>query len=262
MNLTNLGLGSVLNLMNACIDHALIGMAIYGAVGLLAAWILVRMAKRSGLFWRKKPSLRFLKSLYPIYFFVVLGLGGVAFGGIHFAKTELVERIPRDVTPLNQISFTGYQYVIIKNWDAIHAQNVPFDYTVDKHLSEIHFEPMTADWTEAQMINAANDFGPTMSRWGLEGIIRCAMDEQGINPDDASSEEERSAMWLAATRDADIINYPDAFWTRVDSYTVEQLKAHWVGFYFKVIGGILLLLLLPIIETIFNYKRSYRPDVG
>ena len=110
------------------------------------------------------------------------------------------------------------------------------------------------------MVKAANDFGPIMSRWGIEGIIRCAMDEQGTSPDAATTEEERSVLWLTATRDADIINYPDDFWTRVDQYTIDQVKAFWSGIYIKIAGAILLLLLIPVIETIFNYKRSYRPE--
>ena len=87
------------------------------------------------------------------------------------------------------------------------------------------------------------------------------MEANGQLPEsEGMSEEERSLKWLTAAHDADILNASKDFWAKVDAYTIDKIQGLWLGYYARVLGAGLLLLLIPAIETIFNYKRSFRAE--
>lgn len=234
-------------------------MLIYGAVGLVVGLIIVITAQKYLLFVRTKRSLKWLRIAYGIYLPVVCVVAGLTFGGLFYAKKELVRQVPDEIRRLNQVSFSGYQYTVIKNWDAIMQQQVPFDYTVQRHVDEIMFEPYNDDWAEGRKTEMANGMAPHIAKWGIEGIVESQLQKSTVaQAASEMTEEEASRVRLEAVKQVDLLAPEEDFWAAADAYTVEKINGYWQPFFMRLFGLFGVLLLLPFVETIFNFKRSYR----
>ena len=255
MDIFNLGLGVVLNLINQILDQAYAGMKWYGAVGFITGIVIYFVGLRIKLFQRKKKSLRLLTGFYSLFLPILLGAYGVVWGGLHHSHQEFVAAVPDSVTPMTKISYTGYQFFVTQNWNSIERQSIPFKETVYDFTAGIQFEPYMDDWMENQKVELANQMAPMTTRWGIESIVESAMTYKNEDQPTGMSEEEYSQKAFIMAQKADIYNYPDDFWTQVDTATVSRIDGYFTLLNWQAFGIFVVLLMLPVIEVLLNWRK-------
>lgn len=258
MDFSNLGLGLVLRLINQCLDESIVGIGLFGGIGLFVGIVLAIVAKRAGWFTRNN-AFRPVGFIYPIYIPLLFGISASAVGGTWYAQDEFIREVPGTITPNMRDGFVGFQRFVRMSWSDIERQQIPFSALVGHFTDGISYDPPEdiEDWSMDFKIDMANEYGPRTARWGLECVVHNMMlRENSATGISALSEDEYERAAVILAHEKDVLDYEDDFWAEVDAAITTRINDHFSGVYLRLLGVFALLLLLPVIETIFNLRRK------